>query len=272
MGDEPQVSQRSTAGAIGPAPLPVDALRWRCDPSDLAFDSTAELEPIVGVIGQEHAVEALEFGLETGAPGQNIFVRGLTGTGRMTLLKQLLEHIRPSSPPVNDRCYVHNFAQPDQPRLITLPAGHGEAFRRRIDQLADFIRDDLGTAFTSEGIKARRRVIDQIAQEQLDEVMKPFNEALKEAGLALATLQAGPMVQTAISLCTRANRFPPRSSSSSTLGARLMTSTMPRSESGRRSLKRSSRRSVRRSTRSASSTMKRLRRCWRSPPVRSSTL
>jgi len=198
MGDEQQVSQRSAGGVIGPAPLPVDALRWRCDPSDLAFDSTAELEPIVGVIGQDHAVEALEFGLETNAPGQNVFVRGLTGTGRMTLLKQLLEHIRPSSPPVHDRCYVHNFAQPDQPRLITLPAGQGEAFRRRVDQLADFIRDDLGTAFTSEGIKARRRVIDQIAQQQLDEVMKPFNEALKEAGLALATLQAGPMAQTAI--------------------------------------------------------------------------
>lgn len=33
--------------------------------------------PPAGVIGQDDAVEALHFGLETDAPGPNIFVRGL---------------------------------------------------------------------------------------------------------------------------------------------------------------------------------------------------
>ncbi|UCF32973.1 MAG: AAA family ATPase, partial [Phycisphaerales bacterium] len=91
-----------------PQALAAQLLRWECDPSQLSFNSTAEVEPITGVVGQEDAVEALRFGLETGAPGQNVFVRGLTGTGRMTLLKRLMEEIQPSCPYALDRCYVHN--------------------------------------------------------------------------------------------------------------------------------------------------------------------
>ena len=77
------------------APLSADALRWRCDAADLDFETTDDVKPLVGVVGQDDAVEALRFGLETDAPGQNVFVRGLSGTGRMTLIQKLLEDIRP---------------------------------------------------------------------------------------------------------------------------------------------------------------------------------
>jgi len=127
-------------------PLPAEAVRWRCDPSTLPFGSTKEVEPMVGVVGQDDAMEALRFGLETNAPGQNVFVRGLTGTGRMTLLKRMMEDIQPTCPLALDRCYVHNFTQPDRPRLITLARGRGEEFRRRVDKVVEFIRDDLAAA------------------------------------------------------------------------------------------------------------------------------
>ncbi len=86
---------------MGVQPLPTTALRWHCDADALPFDSTREVDPIPGVIGQEIAVEALEFGLETNAPGQNVFVRGLSGTGRMTLVKRLLAKIRRECSPAN---------------------------------------------------------------------------------------------------------------------------------------------------------------------------
>ena len=129
-------------------PLPVPALRWRCDPKTLPFDSTADIEPITGVIGQDSAVDALKFGLETNAPGQNVFVRGITGTGRMTLIRRMLEQTRLACPAVRDRCYVHNFAQPDRPRLLTLYRGQGNPFQHRMDELADFIRDERVTVIS----------------------------------------------------------------------------------------------------------------------------
>jgi len=63
----------------GPSPealkLPSDALRWTCPTNWLPFASTAEVEPLSGIVGQEEALEALRFGLEMSGPGQNIFVR-----------------------------------------------------------------------------------------------------------------------------------------------------------------------------------------------------
>jgi ABC-type uncharacterized transport system fused permease/ATPase subunit len=70
--------------------LPVDALRWRVDESTLGFTSTSEIDPAEGIIGQPVAMEALRFGVESNAPGQNIYVRGTNGTGRTSLVRSLL--------------------------------------------------------------------------------------------------------------------------------------------------------------------------------------
>ncbi len=190
-------------------PLPPDALRWRCNPQDLTFESTAALEPLDGVIGQDDAVESLRFGLETSAPGQNIFVRGLTGTGRMTLLKRLMEEIRPNCPRSSDRCFVQNFSQPDRPRLITLPRGRAAAFRDHLDRLIAFIRGELRPALASERIKARRAALDQSAEQELEALMGPFNEALATAGLTMMTIQAGPIVHPVILPLWEGKPLPP---------------------------------------------------------------
>ena len=181
-----------------PTALPAEALRWRCDPNELPFDSTAELEPIAGIVGQDTAVEALRFGLETNAPGQNVYVRGLSGTGRLTLVRRLLEEIRLVCPETKDCCYVHNFSQPERPRLITLPPRQGQEFRRHVDKLANFIRDDLSAALSSEGTNARRNALDRHAEGRLKGLVEPFDKALKEAGLKFVSVQAGTVVQTAV--------------------------------------------------------------------------
>jgi ATP-dependent Lon protease len=179
-------------------PLGATQLRWRCDPAQLRFETTREVEPIRGVVGQDSAVEALRFGLETPAPGQNIFVRGLTGTGRMTLIRRLVQELRLSCPETHDRCYVHNFSQPDRPRLITLRRGQGKFFKRRLDDLADFVRDNLGRALTSESVTARQNVIEQDSQKEIKQVVEPFEQSLKEAGLAIASVTTGPTIQAVI--------------------------------------------------------------------------
>ncbi len=173
-------------------------LRWRCQRSDFDADSTLQIEPATGVVGQDTAVEALRFGLDISGPGQNIFVRGLTGTGRLTLVRRVLEGMTLECPLTKDRCYVHNFSQPERPRLITLPPKRGQDFRRRIDRLIEFIRNDLPTALSSEGINARRRNIEQTTQESLKELVSPLESQLQEAGFTMVSLGAGPVSQTAI--------------------------------------------------------------------------
>ena len=181
-----------------PQPLAADNLRWRCDPAKLSFKTTADLEPIVGVVGQDDAVEALRFGLEIDAPGQNIFVRGLTGTGRMTLVRRLLEEVQLSCPAACDRCYVHNFADPQRPRLISLPRGQGHVFRKHVDELAEFITNELEAALSSEPIRARQIALERKTQDDLKKPIEPFEEALGEAGLGLVSVQRGPVAHAAL--------------------------------------------------------------------------
>ena len=60
--------------------LPPEKLRWRCDPARIPFETTAEVEPVSGDIGQERALRALRMGVELTASGYNLFVCGLSGT------------------------------------------------------------------------------------------------------------------------------------------------------------------------------------------------
>ena len=179
-------------------PLPCSALRWSCDPASLKFETTADVEPIAGVIGQASAVDALEFGLECHAPGQNVFVRGLSGTGRMTLVQRLLEQIQPKCAAKYDRCYVHNFKEQDRPRLITLPAGRARAFRRRVQELGEFVRDELGTVLSADPLKSHRESLEKRVNAEIAALTEPFERELKEASLALVPLQVGPVVHMQI--------------------------------------------------------------------------
>jgi ATP-dependent Lon protease len=190
-------------------PLPCNALRWRCDPDRLEFETTDDVEPVAGVIGQSSAVDALSFGLEIEAPGQNIFIRGLAGTGRMTLVQRLLEELQPTCSAKYDRCYVHNFSAQDRPRLLTLQAGRARAFRRRVHELAEFIRDDLEAALGTDAVKARRESLQRRQNEEIEALTAPFERDLKQASLTLVSMQLGPVTQTAIFPLVDGKPMPP---------------------------------------------------------------
>jgi len=190
-------------------PLPCTALRWRCDPDRLEFETTDEVDPVAGVIGQSSAVDALGFGLEIDAPGQNIFIRGLAGTGRMTLVQRLLVELQPTCAAKYDRCYVHNFAAQDRPRLLTLQAGRARAFRRRVHELAEFIRDDLDAALGTDAVKARRESLERRQKEEIEALTAPFEKDLKQASLTLVSMQLGPVTQTAIFPLVDGKPMPP---------------------------------------------------------------
>ena len=157
-----------------PTELRPEDLRWRVDETKLPFRSTAEVDPAEGIVGQPIALEAMRFGVECDAPGQNVYVRGVTGTGRMTMVYSLLKELKPKARRRLDRCYVHNFNQPDRPRLVTLPAGDGPRFRRMMKDVGNFIQTRLGEALNSAHLKARREAIKEHTQKQISGITEPL--------------------------------------------------------------------------------------------------
>ncbi len=71
--------------------MPLDRLYCFCDPLELDFCSTDDLEPLREHLGQDRAVEALTLGLQIPHDGYNIFLLGSTGVGKQALLRKLLE-------------------------------------------------------------------------------------------------------------------------------------------------------------------------------------
>ncbi|MEZ6092727.1 MAG: AAA family ATPase [Pirellulaceae bacterium] len=181
-----------------PTKLAPEQLRWICDPERFAFSSTRDLEITDTILGQDTAREALVFGIECLAYGQNIFVRGVRGTGRITLVRQVLKQLKPQTDQKRDRCSVHNFRQPDRPRLITLAAGTAPAFKKRVGELVDFVQDGLLKALDSEPHLSRREKIKLDVQKEIRAISEPLEKQLAENGMALVTVQQGPVNSTVI--------------------------------------------------------------------------
>ena len=69
--------------------LKPEQLRNGCNLEKAEFKTTAELEPLQGIIGQERADESIRFGLNTKNKGYNIYVSGVSGTGRNSYINYI---------------------------------------------------------------------------------------------------------------------------------------------------------------------------------------
>jgi len=146
--------------------LGVEQLRFHCDETCLDFATTATLPPLEGMIGQERAVKAVEFGLHTHKPGYNIFISGTEGTGKLTYAKHVVRSLAKGQPVPQDWCYVNNFEDSSQPIAISLPAGTGDTFRQDMKELLDNLRNDLPKALSSEDFERQRTAIRKFYQDQ----------------------------------------------------------------------------------------------------------
>ena len=129
--------------------VPVSMLTPSVDPTQLGFEDTSELEPLTDIIGQERAVEALEFGLSMKSPGFNLYVSGPVGTGKATLVRQMVKRLAQAAPAPSDWCYVNNFQDPSRPASLSFAAGQGCAFKRDMAAFIDSLRRDIPAAFES---------------------------------------------------------------------------------------------------------------------------
>ena len=105
--------------------LPPGSLRNFCDETCLNFRTTADLPPLRAIIGQDRAVQSLEFGLGIRDRGYNIYAAGQAGTGKTSAITAFLHERAAAMTPPSDWCYVQNFRDPGQPRVMRLPKGRG---------------------------------------------------------------------------------------------------------------------------------------------------
>ncbi len=184
-------------------------LRWECDPARLGFQTTADLDPAEGVLGQKTAHEALEFGIRCLSPGQNVFVRGARGTGRIRMVRHLIHTLAPKTDGLTDCCYVFNFDRHDRPRLIRLAAGTAPKFRQQMLELGEYVNEGLGKALDAEPWLSQRQAIQQRVQEAIRALTRPLEDKLQETRMALVTPNQGSISQGMIFPVVDGQPIPP---------------------------------------------------------------
>jgi lon-related putative ATP-dependent protease len=175
-----------TACALSP-----EDLRRRLDPQTLPFESTAEVEPLSGTIGQPRALDAIEFGLEVHDPGYNLFVTGQPGSGRTGTLQDYLAEVARARPAPSDWIYVFNFAAPDRPNAIELAAGRGSAFAQDMDEFLAAARREIPRAFESEDYEKRRSAILDDVGARRDALTAELERYAHARGFAVEMTPAG---------------------------------------------------------------------------------
>ncbi|MEO1403516.1 MAG: ATP-binding protein [Cyanobacteria bacterium J06635_1] len=172
-------------------PLPPDALYHRCNPDDFAFETTTDLEAFENMLGQGRAVEAIQFGVAVEHDGYNLFVLGPPGTGRHSFVQQFLSQKAADKPTPSDWCYVNNFEQPRQPKVIELPAGKACQFRADIRHLIEDAHSAIPAAFESENYRNRRQAIEQVVKQQHQEAFEDVRQHAIERGLDIVETETG---------------------------------------------------------------------------------
>lgn len=176
--------------------LDAGQLRWRCDPKRFPFKTTQELGDCpINIIGQPRAEEALRLGLSMRSEGYNVFVSGAVGSGRSTVVRQMLADVEPGRSAPDDLVYVHNFEDPDQPRKLVLPAGRGKAFKQTMDELVDSLASDLPKLFESDTYRKRRAARVESAGAKQKALLREFEKRVQEQGFTLVQVQMGPLVR-----------------------------------------------------------------------------
>lgn len=171
--------------------LRIDQLRWSCPEDLFDFSCTKEIKTNAGIIGQARAIRAIKTGLEIKHPGYNIFVSGLTGTGRSTTIREILTKLDRRHKSLDDLLYVHQFKNPDLPLLIRLPAGQGKKFRKDMDSLIDAFSRHLPGIFESDAYKQEVEAITEKYHSKERKLFTDFEKRVADAGFAVVKIQMG---------------------------------------------------------------------------------
>jgi len=181
----------TTKPAPKPVELPAAKLRWRCELSRIPFETTAQAELREGFIGQERALRALKMGAELSAPGYNVFVCGLAGTSRGGTIARMIEELHPPTKESLDRCYVNNFKLTDRPRLLALPRGQANNFKKDMQAGIDFLRRRIPQVFEGEPFQRQKgRIVERFTVRE-KELMDDFTRRIAREQFALGHMQVG---------------------------------------------------------------------------------
>ena len=180
--------------------VPVEKLRWTCPPEIFKFECTTDIEPLKEFIGQERALNSINFGLAVERPGYNLFLTGLTGTGKAATIKARIERFIAEKKAkgivyqLYDWCYVYNFSDPDRPGILKLSRGLGKSFRDHMEGLLKNLKEEIPKAFRSKEYSKQKQDVMEEHQRKYQEALNALDYEAKGKNLIIELSPTGAAV------------------------------------------------------------------------------
>lgn len=179
--------------------LAANELHRICDPASLGIETTAEVQPLSGALGQDEAMKALAFGVSVASKGYNIFALGRAGSGRRTFIRRELENRAEEEPTPSSWCYGFNFERPRHPIALELPPGKAKLLKARLDALVTDLKRAIPKALEADDVSSRRSAIFEDRGREAASAMDAFRKEVDEnPRVALIGAQDGVVIVPAL--------------------------------------------------------------------------
>jgi lon-related putative ATP-dependent protease len=133
----------------------------------------SQIVPVPGIIGQPRALKALKMGTEIRAKGYNIFVTGISGTGKETTVRRFLEESEIPKGNLRDIALCYNFRHPERPKVLYFPPGKAREWKKGIRQTIQHLKGTIKGKLDNELFQRQRdqliSVTDRKARKELEE-------------------------------------------------------------------------------------------------------
>ena len=174
--------------------LTSEQLYRKCDAAKFDFTTTADLEERLSALGQDRAICAVELGINIKSRGYNLFCLGPEGTGKISLVKRILEKEGKQRPTPDDWAYVYNFDEPHKPIAVNFPAGAAAGFAKDMEEFAYAMEHDLPEAVKNELYEEQLSVIREKYQEKRNDYVKVLQKKAKGKKVSLLHMPMGVVV------------------------------------------------------------------------------
>ncbi len=162
-----------------------------CNPDMFTFNSTADLDTIGLVYGQDRGIKALEFGLNVSVKGYNLYLEGPMGVGKTMYTKNYLDTIAKKQKKPSDWCYIYNFENSNEPIAVSLPAGQGKIFKEDMDLFIKDIKVDIKRTFDNDDFEKEKKLIKQEFEEKRNVLLENLNKKTMTQGFSVKATQSG---------------------------------------------------------------------------------
>lgn len=130
--------------------LTADDVFRKSEIDNQTISKNATKVPNYEIISQARAVRAITVGLGVQKPGYNIYVAGVQGTGKTSVIRGFLKKTAETQKTPSDWIYVYNFKNTESPRAIEVATGLAKKFKKDMDELVEQLTTEIPDALQSE--------------------------------------------------------------------------------------------------------------------------